>query len=120
MSNAIVELLTVDDLDRFLSGAGDDPILIYKHSVSCGTSGMAFEEIQDLMAGPPIGATVAVIIVQAARDVSNEVASRFGIRHETPQVLLIQDNRVVWHASHFRVTAEAVSSQLTAISPTGR
>jgi hypothetical protein len=34
------------------------------------------------------------------------------VRHETPQALLIQDGRVVWSASHFRVTADAVGAAL--------
>lgn len=112
MSNPLVELRTVNDLDRLLAGSPAAPVLIYKHSVECGTSGMALEEIRDLAARPPIGAQIGVILVQPARDVSNEVARRFAVRHESPQVLLVQDGRVLWHASHYRVTAEAVLSEL--------
>lgn len=112
MSNELVELWTVDDLDRLLAQSPDEPVLIYKHSVECGTSGMALEEIGDLVAGPPIGARIGVVMVQPARSVSNEVARRFAVRHESPQVLLIQAGRVVWHASHYRVTAESVLSAL--------
>ncbi len=112
MSNPLVELRTVSDLDRLLAGSPAGPVLIYKHSVECGTSGVALEEIRDLAARPSIGARIGVILVQPARDVSNEVARRFSVRHESPQILLVQDGRVLWHASHYRVTAEAVLSEL--------
>ena len=112
MSNELVELWTVDDLDRLLAQSADEPVLIYKHGLECGTSGMALEEIGDLAAGGPIGARIGVVMVQPARAVSNEVARRFGVRHESPQVLLIQAGRVVWHASHFRVTAESIVSAI--------
>ena len=38
------------------------------------------------------------------RDVSNAIAEKFGIRHESPQVLVIRDGEVVAHASHFDIT----------------
>jgi bacillithiol system protein YtxJ len=40
------------------------------------------------------------------------VSARLGVRHETPQALLIRDRRVVWSASHFRVTADAVAKAI--------
>ena len=39
---------------------------------------------------------------------------KLGVRHETPQALLIRDGRVVWSASHFRVTADAVVDAINA------
>jgi bacillithiol system protein YtxJ len=43
--------------------------------------------------------------------VSDQVAARFGIRHETPQAILLREGRVVWSASHFRITAETLARQ---------
>ena len=54
----------------------------------------------------------AMVTVQTHRAVSNAIAQSFGVRHETPQALLIKDRRVVWSASHFRVTAAAVDHAL--------
>ena len=42
------------------------------------------------------------------------VAQKLGVRHETPQALVIRDRRVVWAASHFRVTAKAVDAAIKA------
>ena len=44
----------------------------------------------------------AMVTVQTHRDVSNAVSTKLGIRHETPQALLVRHGRVVWSASHFR------------------
>jgi bacillithiol system protein YtxJ len=57
-----------------------------------------------------------MVTVQTHRDVSNAVSARLGVRHETPQALLVRDGRVVWAASHFRVTADAVQRALTGTS----
>ena len=58
--------------------------------------------------------------VQTHREVSNAVAAKLGVRHETPQALLIRNGRVVWAASHFRVTADAVKKALSAGPEPGR
>jgi bacillithiol system protein YtxJ len=42
------------------------------------------------------------------------VSTKLGVRHETPQALLIRDRQVVWAASHFRVTADAMLAAITA------
>jgi bacillithiol system protein YtxJ len=111
IQNALIELRSLADLDHFLEPS-TRPVLIYKHSLTCGTSAMALEEVRDLLAGPPIDASVGLVLVQSARAVSDAVAARFGVRHESPQILLVQDGRVVWHASHYRVTSEAITAAL--------
>ena len=66
----------------------------------------------------PADATYAVVTVQTHRDVSNAVARKLGVRHETPQALLVRDGRMVWSASHFRVTAAAVEDAISRSQPT--
>lgn len=105
-----IDILSIDELDNLLTAQG--PILIYKHSLTCGTSARAYEEIQDLVASVTEGVSVGVVRVQVARAVSNEIARRFGVRHESPQVLLLRDGKVVWRASHYGVTAEAIGNAL--------
>jgi bacillithiol system protein YtxJ len=52
---------------------------------------------------------VALVEVQRSRELSAEIESRTGITHESPQVIVLRDGRVVWNASHWRVNAEAVA-----------
>lgn len=110
--SAVTQLSTAEDLDRFLASAAGSPALIYKHSLTCGTSGVAFEEIRDVVPALPAGVRVGVVKIQPARALSNLIADRFGVRHESPQVLLVHDGRAVWHASHFRVTADGILAAL--------
>ena len=46
--------------------------------------------------------------MQQSRDLAREIEQRTGVRHETPQALVIRNGRAVWNASHFDVTAQAV------------
>jgi len=99
---------SIDSLHTALAQSAVRPAVIFKHSLTCGTSAMAMAEIEDLTGGASFAADVYLVQVQRARAVSGAIEASLGIRHESPQVLVIVDGRVVWHASHFRVTAAAV------------
>ena len=49
----------------------------------------------------------------AYRDVSGEVAERFAVHHESPQILLIKDGECVLDASHLDITVEEIKEVLT-------
>jgi len=115
----LTQLQHIEQLDRLLSESHTRPLLLFKHSFSCGVSAEALDELIDHLNEEIVAAGVpdphyAIVTVQTHRDVSNAVSSRLGVRHETPQALLIRDGRVIWSASHFRVTADAMKQALAA------
>jgi bacillithiol system protein YtxJ len=59
---------------------------------------------------PQLNAVVVLVIEN--RRLSDIVAERLGVRHESPQALLIKDGRAVWHASHWSITSEALVNAL--------
>lgn len=115
----LTQLHHIEQLDELLSESHRRPLLLFKHSFTCGVSAEALDELiahldEDILAAGMRDPHYAIVTVQTHREVSNAVSVRLGIRHETPQVLLIRDGRVVWSASHFRVTADAMKKALTA------
>lgn len=103
----------LEELDALLQESNDRPLLLFKHSLSCGTSYEALDELIDHLNGDPrLPARYAMITVQTHRDLSSMVAKKLGVRHETPQALLIRGGRVVWSASHFRVTGGALEKAI--------
>lgn len=111
MTNAH-ELTSVEALERAIAASASLPILIYKHSSTCGTSAMAFEEVSELLRSPALPADVYLVHIQASRTVSRAVETLLGVRHESPQVLLVSHGQVLWHGSHFRVTAALILGSL--------
>jgi bacillithiol system protein YtxJ len=107
-ANGFVELPDMDSLDRFLAQANGSPAIIFKHSNTCGISARAHAEMSR------IEQSVGLVIVQKARELSNEIAARTGVAHETPQVFIIREQRVLWSASHGQIKAEAVEAALKA------
>jgi bacillithiol system protein YtxJ len=104
-------LEALEQLESLIEGARVRPVIIFKHSPTCGTSAQAFDELESFLHED---ARVAVHLVDVLRhrQLSQAIAARFGVRHESPQVLLVLDGQVRWHASHWRVTAEAIRRAL--------
>ena|ERR1700686_68711 len=105
-ANGFVELADTDSLDHFLTQSNGSPVIIFKHSNSCGISARAHAQMS--MLERPVG----LVIVQQARAVSDEIEVRTGVAHETPQVFIIRDREVLWTASHGQIKAEAVEAAL--------
>jgi len=98
------------ELDAALLRAQAEPIVIFKHSPSCGVSAQAAEDIAEMLDTTVFPLPLYVVSVRAQREVSEAITRRFGIRHESPQVLLVQGDAVLWHASHFRVSGPEIQS----------
>ena len=83
-----------------------EPVVLFKHSTMCGISRRARQQIELLTEedDPP----VYEVVVQEARPVSNQIARQLGIRHQSPQVIVLYKGHPSYHASHGRVTTEAV------------
>lgn len=106
------KFISIDDkaaLDRFLAEANGGPVVIMKHSNSCGVSSRAYRAMSSFEG------EVGLVVVQEARDVSEEVVRRTGVAHETPQILILRDDKVLYTASHFDVKSEIVQAELSKI-----
>jgi bacillithiol system protein YtxJ len=108
----LTTLEALDQLDRVLALSAHQPVLLFKHSYACGVSAEALDELVAHLNERDHATPVAMVTVQTHRQVSNEVTARLGIRHETPQALLVRNGKVVWSASHFRVTSRAVDEAI--------
>ncbi|HEX6188255.1 MAG TPA: bacillithiol system redox-active protein YtxJ [Pyrinomonadaceae bacterium] len=97
------ELNDTQRLEELLDQSGEQPVILFKHSDTCGISARAYREMTKLEK------PVALVTVQKVRALSNEIEIRFSLPHETPQVLVVRDRKLAWSASHFRITADAVT-----------
>lgn len=105
------ELTTIADLDKALAESQIGTVLLFKHSATCDISAAAWEEFLDFLrdnkenpSAPPLHSYF--LVVQTARPVSDAIESRFGIRHESPQAILLHNGQPVWHDSHRRLTTQ--------------
>jgi bacillithiol system protein YtxJ len=104
---------SLDDFEAAVRRSHERPVGIFKHSLTCGRSAAALREVEAFLAHDP-SADVSIVAVQTAAGVSREIAARFGVRHESPQALVISRGAVAWHASHSRVTRQNLAAAFAA------
>jgi bacillithiol system protein YtxJ len=98
------------ELEEALSA---DRAFLFKHSTRCGTSSRAYRQVTEYEeADGPI--PVFLIDVTAERALARSIADRWRVRHQSPQVILLESGRPVWHASHGAVTAEVLTKKVGA------
>jgi bacillithiol system protein YtxJ len=107
---SVTHLSHIDELDAAIAESLDRPVLLFKHSRTCGVSAEALDELQVHVERSAAQAAYKLITVQSHRRLSDELTARFGIRHETPQAILLRDGVPVWTASHFRITAHQLDT----------
>jgi len=104
MSARVVPLTRTDDLDAVFA---EPRVLIYKHSARCWMCTKALKDVTDLARSQPDLAFYMVDVI-GNRDVSNEIAARLDLTHESPQAILVEEGTAVWHANHLKITAAAL------------
>jgi bacillithiol system protein YtxJ len=114
MQQDLTPISGIDELDQMLDESRVRPLVLFKHSYTCGVSAEALDEMRAHIEEQARGIRYAMVTVQMNRDVSNAIAARLGVRHETPQAILVRNGRAVWNASHFRVTASALEKAIEA------
>jgi bacillithiol system protein YtxJ len=112
----VAELRSVDDLEQALKESNQRVVLIFKHSLTCPISSRAFREFESYMEDPDPKVAYKLITIQAARPVSEEVAERLQIQHESPQAILVKDGRGIWSATHFDITAASLKEAISDIA----
>ena len=114
MSDRVVRLTKITELDGAIDSSSDRPVFVYKHSSVCPVSTRAagiYHDFAEEYASAPEPFFTQVMVIEN-RDLSNEIESRLDVRHESPQLLLLRDGKVAWHTSHFSISEENMKSAL--------
>ena len=116
MRNNLKELRTLEELKSALEESSDRAVLLFKHSLTCPISARAYNEFQSYLGEADSSVSYNLITVQTARNVSNEVAARLKLTHQSPQAILVRNGRKVWDASHSDITAAALAHAIEQLS----
>jgi len=97
----------LSSLDIIHSEAQQLPVVVFKHSTRCSISRMALRQFE--ADWPPSTSMHAYFLdLLNHRDISNAIAERWGVVHQSPQVLVFYKGKVIYHASHENIHASEV------------
>jgi|CXWL01.1.fsa_nt_gi bacillithiol system protein YtxJ len=110
MVAALLSLQTLEDLDQALAESRRRPVLFFKHSPRCDASAAAYDELLQYVASAADDVTRYLLLIPDARPASDALVARFGIRHESPQAILVRDGRAVWDAAHGAINQSSLAA----------
>lgn len=84
---------------ELLEKSKEQPFLLFKFSLTCLSSLSAKKELQSLETELPI----YMVVVQMDRQVSNAIEKDLGVKHESPQLLILKDGKGIWQATHYQI-----------------
>ncbi len=115
----LLKLHSLDEYRSFFSSQRDkSEFLLLKVSSRCTVSFVVQKIVEHWFNGvdPTAKLRCGVVEVISAREVSNQIAKDFSIKHESPQAIwLSKDKTVKWSDSHHRITVEALEHCLSSI-----
>ncbi|MGN7401413.1 bacillithiol system redox-active protein YtxJ [Cytobacillus praedii] len=85
--------------------------LLLKHSSTCPISHAAYEEYEKFV-NENESVKSFYLVVQEDRPLSNHIAENFQIKHESPQAILFNNGKPIWHASHWKITYDSLTKAM--------
>ncbi|MDY7223558.1 bacillithiol system redox-active protein YtxJ [Halalkalibacterium halodurans] len=110
---SVKELTTVEQWQEVFEGTTETPVLVFKHSTQCPVSAEAHQELHALLEnGLQWDGQVVLVKVIESRPVSNQIAEDLGVKHESPQAIVVKDQEAIWNKSHWDIKQDTLKAAL--------
>ena len=108
-------LTSLDQLETIQKESAVKPVLIFKHSTTCNISQMVLNRLERNWNTREMDPHVQAYFLdlKSYRLVSNEIAARFEVEHESPQVLIIRNGASVYDNSHVGIDYQQIRDIVT-------
>lgn len=100
-------LTTEAQIDAIVKESNERPVFIFKHSTRCGISSMTLRRFEsELEATDDYG--MYYLDLLAYRPISDKIAERFQVWHQSPQLIVLRNGELVHHSSHNSIGARVL------------
>lgn len=103
-------ITSLEELEAAWAGSADRPAVFFKHSTRCSISSMALRGFQSDWNLGEMRFDLYYIDLIAHRDVSNALAEKSDVVHQSPQVIVASHEKSIYNASHEQIRAEKIES----------
>lgn len=108
-----LELTTVDELEGIFASSHGRPQVVFLDDPWCPISAVARRQV-----GQFDGEVLTVDVSQRS-DLARWIAARTGIRHESPQAIVVDGGAAVWDASHWKINHGAITAVIDRLAHDG-
>ncbi|WP_373232367.1 bacillithiol system redox-active protein YtxJ [Cohnella sp.] len=107
------EITTLEEWNTVLERSTVRGQVILKHSTTCKVSSNAMVEYNHyLQDNPNSDVDYSLVKIIESRPVSNQIAEDLGVKHESPQIIYVNNKEKYWTASHWSITTEHITAVL--------
>lgn len=107
------EITSSEQWEAAFEKTTERPLVVFKHSTTCPVSANAYREFKNYMEDKPRQDVDYMLVkVIESRPISLQIADDTGIKHESPQIMFLDQKAKVWSATHWAVTKEHISAVL--------
>ncbi|SDS37461.1 bacillithiol system protein YtxJ [Gillisia sp. Hel1_33_143] len=105
-----IEIKQMEMLDEIVEASKHHPVAILKHSTSCGISRMVLRQFEATYDIREEDMKLYFLDLLSYREISNKIASRFNVPHQSPQLIVLSEGKVIYDASHSEISADKLKS----------
>ena len=105
-----ISLTDIAQLDSITKNSFVTPQVIFKHSTRCSISSMALNRLEREEA--PTNTDFYYLDLIKHRDISNAIADKFNVYHESPQILVIKNGECIYDESHQGINMGEITDQV--------
>jgi bacillithiol system protein YtxJ len=107
-----IDLTSEADVYNIIENSTHKPQIIFKDSITCGISAHAKERLKDGYALIEGKADFNYLNLLAFRPISNLVAQTLHITHQSPQIIVLKDKKIVYTSSHHAISPASIAEYL--------
>ena len=97
-------------MDQAEKSSYEHSVVLFKHSVTCGISSFAKSKIDDMAIDENF--KFYYLDLLSHRDISNEIASRFGVIHQSPQIVIVRNGKAIFDVSHHAIESSIIKNNI--------
>lgn len=105
------QLTDLGQLNEIINLSTTKPVIIFKHSTRCSISRMALKQFENEF-DLEEKVTSYFLDLLENRIISNEIATRFDVEHQSPQLILIKDGKAIYNVSHSDIQVDDLRIKL--------
>ncbi len=93
-------------ISEILEASKTGPVIIFKFSSECASSSRLKADLQKKVDEKKLIQPIYLIVVQLQKTLSKKIEEYFDIKHESPQIIILRNGKVVYTANHLRIKTE--------------
>lgn len=108
----VPEIKSEADWKKVLKASEEAPVFVFKHSTQCEISAGAAYRTNEFLSKEASKTTPKFYYVKVieTKPVSQKIEAETKVKHESPQLMLIEDGKAVWNTSHEKITVDSIKS----------